>query len=151
MPNNLEPVFAGNMTLVFSTAVVGDFVQDFRLAQAARLTPIAERQNFWCPDVLLDGRYPAQIFRHEFKVYREEASRGEFVQFGYDLEDLIMSDVATLTLVSSVASVTGFSEISYGGCYLEDFRQEDPTDLGLFRAGYFRLTFVGNVKPTRTP
>lgn len=137
------------MTLVFSTAVVGDFVQRFQ-SSFSRLTPIAERQNFWCNTVILDGRFPAQVWRHEFVLYNEEATRGQLAEWLYNLEALITSDAATLTLISSVTTPTGFSQMNYGACYLEDATQEDPRDLGEFWAGYFRLTFVGNTRPTRT-
>jgi hypothetical protein len=135
--------------LVFSGTILGDFAQSF-LTGFSRLTPVEERQNFWAPTVLQDGRYPAQTWSHTFKIFKESDSRGLFMEFFFNLEDQIDGDPLPLTLSTTVNTRAGFAEINFGDCYLTDATQDSPGDLMTQKAGFIDLTFIGNTKPTRT-
>ena len=148
MANEL-PLSPGDVTLVFSGTTLGDFAQSMR-SEFERLTPVERRQNFWAPSVLLDGRYPAQVWTHEFTIFAEKDSRGLLMEFFFDLEDQIDGDPLPLTLTSTVNTQVGFAEIDFGDCYLERASLEEPDNFMEHKAAFFSLSFVGNTKPTRT-
>ncbi len=135
---------AGNFTLIHSTVMLGNWIEDFN-SSFGRLTPIARRQNFWSSDIILDGRYPAQVWDHTFKLYTEGGSLGELYDKFLDIYDQIHSDPATLTINDGDTATELFQ---FGACYLEDASLETPEAFLKYNAGLITVTFVGNTRPT---
>lgn len=144
---------AGNFTLVFSgvripssawiPGVIG-WVESFR-SNPSRLTPIARRQNFTSSIVILDGRFPAQVWDHEFVLYTETGSLGQFAEVLFRLQDEIRSEPVDLRIEDGD---TGNAIFEFGACYINaPASLEEPSDLLMFRAGFIRISFVGNTRP----
>lgn len=133
----------GTWTLIFSgsTLITSHFVQSWR-TQPRRLTPIARRQNLWSSSVIIDGRYPAQIWTHDFLVYTEALTPTAFAQRFVNLEDQFTEAAQQLTLKDN-----GTDRFDLGSCLLEPPSQDNPRELLLFRAGFLKLRFLGTAKP----
>jgi hypothetical protein len=141
-----EPsIIPGQWTLVFSTATVtfptSSFVQAWT-PKFRRLTAVQERQNFWCNDVIIDGRFPAQVWEHEFNIFTEAVSVTEYAQRYTDLQSLFLSDPTTLVIQENAAD-----KIVLGGCYMRPPGLEEPKELLQFRAGFLKIMFLGNKAP----
>jgi hypothetical protein len=143
---------AGNYTLVFSGATIGNWVQAHR-TKVRRITPVRRRHNFWNANVLLDGKYPAKVWEHEFLLYTEAGSTSVvshvifFADMYYGFSDQIGDTAYPLTINQGDTAIV---VINFGSCHCEGYDQEDPRDLLLHRAGMVRFRFVGNTKPVVT-
>lgn len=141
---------AGNFTLVHSgvtlpvstTAWVEYFTTEFE-----RLTPIAERHNFWGNKVILDGSFPAQIWRHEFTLFTETGSLGGFFEAMLSLHDRIEGLPRPLTINDGDTTTIIYN---FGECYLVSAEPEEPSEFNKFKTGLIRASFVGNTRPTVT-
>lgn len=145
-----EPsILPGQWTIVFTSTGVdtpvsftnSHFVQGW-VPKFQRLTAVQQRQNFWCPEVLLDGRFPAQVWTHEFNVFTEAVSVTEYAQRFTDLQSLFLSDPSTLVIQEN-----GSDKIVLGGCYLQPPDLEEPSEALQFRAGFLKIVFLGNSAP----
>lgn len=140
-----DPIFAGSQTLIFSgsTMIQSHFIESMK-SSFRRLTPLQRRQNLWAPNVIVDGRYPAQLWTHEFMVYTEVTSNPrQFAHRFFDTEDLIDSDPQLLVLQENLTD-----RINFGSCYLDSSQMDEPKELLLYRAGFMRIRFLGVTKPT---
>jgi len=148
-----EATTAGNYTLVFSGVRipssawipgVNGWVETFQ-SNPSRLTEIQRRQNFTSSIVLLDGRFPAQVWDHEFVLYTETGSLGQFAELFFKLQDEIRNDPVDLRIEDGD---TGNAVFEFGPCYINaPASLEEPTELLMFRAGFIRISFVGNTRP----
>ena len=144
---------AGNFTLVFSGVRipssawipgVNGWVETFR-SEPSRLTPIARRQNFTAPNIILDGRFPAQVWDHEFVLYTETGSLGQFAEVLFKLQDEIRDLPVDLRIEDGD---TGDVIFEFGPCYINaPASLEEPSELLMFRAGFIRISFVGSTRP----
>lgn len=140
----MEPsILPGQFTLTFSTVTFpnSSFVQGWA-PSFKRLTGVQQRQNFWCNEVLLDGRFPAQVWEHTFNIFTEAVSVVEYAQRFTDLESFFFSDPTTLVIQEN-----SVDKIVLGGCYLQPPNLEEPRELLQFRAGFLRIIFLGNSRP----
>lgn len=140
-----DPIFAGQQTLIFSgsTLLQSHFIQSMR-SSWRRLTAIQRRQNLWAPNVILDGRYPAQVWEHEFLVYTEANSTPlEFAHLFWGMESKVTSTPQLLVLQEN-----GSDRVNFGSCYLEVSNMDEPKELLLYRAGFMKVRFLGNTSPT---
>lgn len=139
-----EATTAGNFTLVHSGTALGLWIDAWN-TKARRLTEIAERQNFWSQQVILDGSYPALAWDHSFTVYSEANSLNTYINSYVALANRIQSRAYPLEIWSGTSTPVVWY---FGNCYLKDFGQEEPKDLMLHAAGMIRLNFVGTVIPS---
>lgn len=135
---------AGNFTLVFSGGLLGSWVEGF--TSVPRRSEIAERQNFWSTDTILDGSYPALTWDHEFTLYTEAGSVGGFMNSYFALANKFYSRSRPLRICwgTEVSSL----RVDFGNCYMKPFSLENPSELLLHRAGMIKLAFVGTQTPT---
>lgn len=145
-----EPsIIPGQWTLVYSGTGVSSavsfptshFVQGW-VPKFRRLTDIQQRQNFWCNDVILDGRFPAQVWEHEFNIFTEAVSVTEFAQRYTDLQSLFFSVASTLVIQEN-----GSNKIILGPCLMQPPALEQPREQLQFRAGFLRIRFLGTTAP----
>lgn len=143
---------AGNFTMIFSGVRipssawipgVNGWVQSFN-SKFERLTEIIRRQNFTSTIVLLDGRFPAQVWEHELVLYTETGSIGQMAEVIYKFHDEIQGLSAPLTINDGDTANAVFE---FGNCLILPAEMEQPTELLLYRAGFIRVTFVGNTRP----
>lgn len=147
-----DAVTAGNYTLVFSGVRipssawipgVNGWVETFT-SNYRRLTSINERQNFTAASVILDGRFPAQVWEHEFRLYTETGSLGQFAELVYKFHD----EINELPLPLSIHDGdTANSVVDFGNCYIEPVELDEPSELLLHAAGFVRVTFFGTTRP----
>lgn len=147
--SNEPSIIPGQWTLVFTSTGVPtpvSFVQSHFLqgwtSKFQRLTAVQQRQNLWCNEAVLDGRYPAQIWMHEFNVFTEAVSVTEYAQRYTDLQSLFLSDPSTLVIREN-----GADKIILGGGYFQPPSLEEPRELLQFRAGFLKIMFLGNAAP----
>lgn len=140
-----DPIFPGTFTLIFSgtTLIQSHYVQSMKTT-FKRLTTVAQRQNLWAPNVILDGRYPAQVWEHNFLLYTEVVSNPiQFAHRFWDTELKIDGSAQLLVMQESLVD-----RVNFGSVYLDVSSLENPSDLLLYRAGFLRLRFVGTTLPT---
>jgi len=140
-----DPIFAGQQTLLFNSLslVQSHFVQSMK-TRFRRLTPVQQRQNLWAQSVILDGRYPAQAWEHEFTIYSEVNSNPiQFAHRFWDTETQISSTPLLLVLQENLTD-----RINFGSCYLDSSQMDKPKELLLYRAGFMKIRFLGNTLPT---
>lgn len=136
---------AGNFTLIFSGATIGNFIEDFDYKEE-RLTEIIETQNFWADTVILDGRYPAQVYRTTFKLYTETGSLGGLFDAFLQFNSLITEDPQLLTVNDGTGATVRYN---FGNCYFKGpARPEDPPRFNRHEAMIFEVDFVGKSLPT---
>jgi hypothetical protein len=145
---------AGNFTLVFSGIRIpssawlsgtNGWVDSFN-TNVVRFEAINRRQCYASTTVILDGRFPAFSFEHEFVLYTETGSLGQLVEaFNKLAFDEALRDVPVPLRLED--GDTGNAVVEYGNCYLETAGLDQPSSLLLYRAGFLRVTFVGNTKP----
>lgn len=140
---------AGNYTLVHSGVTIPQsitvaWVDDYKSIPELQ-TQVALRQNFWSSQVVMDGRNPAVIWRHEFKMYVEVNSLATFEKMFYDLQQRFQTDPTTLLLVDGDRTTV---RRGFGPAYLEDASLDNPTTFLQHRAGFIRLNFVSATQPT---
>ena len=135
---------AGNFTLIFSGVRLGDWVDVFK-SDERRLGEIAERQNFWSTNVILDGGYPAFVFDHEFVLYTESGSLEGYLKryLGFNGHNTSRPQPLKMHYGDTSSPV-----VDFGNCYLKGRTQEEPSDLLQHRAGKIRLQFTGTLAPT---
>ena len=136
---------AGNFTLIFSGATIGTFIEDFSYEEE-RLTEVAEKQNFWATEVIIDGRHPAQIYRSTFKLYTETGSLGGIFDAILGLNSLITEDPQLLTVNDGTGATVRYN---FGQCYFKaPARPETPARFNRHEAMIFEVDFVGKTLPT---
>lgn len=143
---------AGNFTLVFSGVRIPSsaflsgttgWVQSFK-SRYERLTEIIRRQNFTSTIVINDGRFPAQVWEHEMVLYTETGSLGQQAELIYKFHDEIRGTSVPLRLEDGD---TGNAVIEFGNCLILPAEMDEPQELLLHRAGFIRVTFLGNTRP----
>lgn len=146
---------AGNYTLIFSGVRIpssawisgtNGWIQSFK-SSYSRLTDIQRRQNYTSTIVILDGRYPAQVWEHEFVLYTESGSLGQQAEILYKLHDEIDGVSYPLRMEDGD---TGTAVIEFGNCLILPASLDEPQELLLHRAGFVRVTFLGNTRPIVT-
>lgn len=136
---------AANFTLIFSGAQVGDWVEDFDYG-AEDVESVAERQNFWADQVILDGRYRALVYRHTFKIFTETGSLGGFFDAIVGLESLVTDDPQVLTVNDGTGATVRYN---FGQCYFKPpARLVNPSRFNRHEAALFEVDFVGKSAPT---
>jgi len=136
---------SGNFKLIFDGVQVGGFVEDFDFKEE-RLTEVAEKQNFWATQVILDGRNPAQIYRSTFKLYTETGSLGGIFAAILGLNSLITEDPKLLTVNDGTAAIVRYN---FGNCYFKaPARPETPSRFNRHEAMIYEVDFVGKTLPT---
>lgn len=142
MPTECTSFGSSTYTLVFSGSTIGDHIHDLKTTYG-RLTEIAQRQNFWASDVILDGRYPALVFEHTFTLYKNSGGAVDYAKMFFALANKIEGDPRSL-----VAKIKSTTVISFGDCYMEPPEQQEPDSLLLTEAGLFTLKFLGTQIPS---
>lgn len=131
-------------TLVFSGYNIGTTAYSYN-TKFARAVAIPVRQNFWSERVILDGRYPALVWTHDFMVYHEDLAPASFAKYFLELSELVTSDPYDLRILNQN---TKEDIIVFGDCYLIEPTMEEPDELLLFGAGIFKIQFQGTVIPS---
>ena len=134
---------AGNYTLVHSGTTIGNYVDGFT-TNFSRLTPINKRQNFWASTVILDGRFPAQEWSHEFSLYTEAGSIGGLYEKFLKIHDQIDGDPQLLVMNDGNTTNAVYE---FGQCYLEAAALGTPDQFNLHAAAKINVTFVGKTRP----
>ena len=94
-------------TLVFSGDTIGTHIHDWKTT-SRRMSEIAERQNFWASDVILDGRYPALVYEHVFMLYMESTDEVDYAHDVLLLNTKIEGDPRALNIICSENTVVCF-------------------------------------------
>jgi len=129
-------------TLAFSGSAVGDHVYSSKSKSRMVARP-SERQNYWSSQVVLDGRYPALVYDHDFVVYRETEYRLDYAKWYYELAQRIDGDPHALALKIGDDVV-----VAFGDCYLLEPQQQEPDSLLLQAAGMVVVSFLGTSIPS---
>jgi len=115
-------------------------------------TAVNRRQNFWSTEVVLDGRYPAMAWEHNFRVYCEVNTYTSPHQALFDFYSKFTQvstaiDGTARNLRITVAGTTTV-KVDFGAVYLENFSLEEPEAFMFHRAGFINLQFVGTSIPS---
>lgn len=138
---------AGNYVLTFNTTPVPtSWVDSFR-STFERATPVNVRQNLWGSSVILDGTYPAYVWRHEFLILSYSGSLGGIYQDYLDLFNMANDGVPRELNVVLGDTTTPF--VSFGPCYIENVDLEEPADFLTHPQALFRVRTIGSTIPTR--
>jgi hypothetical protein len=130
-------------TLTFSGTQLGTRFHGYSTS-FERATGIAVKHNFWSTAAILDGGYPALVWRHKFVLYTEAGSIVGLEKDFINLADHVVGTPQALTIITSIGTVV----TDFGDCYLDGTPNLDTPDLLLFqRAGFVSLNFIGNTKP----
>lgn len=134
------------LTLVYSGTTLGTYLHGFTTSYG-RATPVNIRHNFWDTTVLLDGSYPALVWNHEFTLYTENGSVAGFAKDFIGLSDKIVGTAQDLRI--SYANSPALTLLQFGNCYLDDAPSvQQPELLLLQSAGFIKVKFLGNTKPS---
>lgn len=138
---------------ITSNTLVGDLlgwtIFGFKM-KSYRLTPIQKRQNYWAQFVILDGRYPALVWEHEFQATLIASTPLQFVQQFLNLAGDPPVDANPLPLVLR-ANTNGVVQdiIAFGNCYMDTSDQGDPKEGFLYSAaGGVNFRFLGTKVPS---
>lgn len=138
-----DPIY---YTLVFSGTTVGTKLVAWA-PNWAYATEINKRHNYWATQALLDGRYPALIWSHEFDLYLESTSVKSYMSEYFRLTSSFVTTQPRPTSICYANSPTGVV-VSLGNCYLDNVSQKQPDKLLLIEAGIVTLRFLGTSIPS---
>ena len=130
----------------FNAIDIGDEILGYKQS-TRRVTDVTVKHNLWSNTPVMDGRYPAILYEHTFRIYLESATRQAFCDFMWELGNShFYADPKALLLLDVT---TPFSQITnYGNCYLMEGSEDTPEELMMFEAGIFTVRFQGITKPT---
>lgn len=112
-----------------------------------RLTEINKRQNFFSPEVILEGRYPALYLEHEFTLFTEAADRASYTARFYNIPRSFVSGTASPLSINH-PQYPGVAVIHFGDCFIEGSLQDNPNSLLQYEAGIMRVRFIGTTIPS---
>lgn len=145
MPTCNDYDFPTHYTLAFPTSLVGDRVHSYNTS-VKRATEINVRQNLWASYVILDGRYPALVYQHDFEIYMEKTTPRLYTKALFDIvRTMVTSDPMALTMKNGL---TSSDVIAFGQCYLVPPEQSKPEELMMLEAGLFKVKFMGTECPS---
>lgn len=109
-------------------------------------TPEAIRHNFWAGTPTIDVTYPALVWEHNFTVYMEKPTRGQYVKGFMDVIRTCVASRARHLMV--VQETTNRHILSFGMCNFVASEQETPENFLMHAAGLFRVRFLGTAIPS---
>ena len=136
-------------TLMFTPADLSTWKIFTVKTHATRLTPIQQRQAYWANNVVLDGRYPALVWEHEFMATQVNSNPIDYYKSALALYQTppVNGNLAPLILQTAVGGTT-YDVVNYGNCYLEDTAQSQPGEFLIAEAGMQVFKFLGTVLPS---
>lgn len=138
---------AGNYTLVFSGTRVGSlaWIEGYT-SSMRRATEVVAQHPFWGSEAVLDGRYPALVWLHRFRLHMVSSTREDFMETFFNLSQHYSAERQALGIFDGdTATVVA----SFGTCLMtESAVLEEPDELLSFAEGKITVNFIGTKKPT---
>lgn len=140
----------GQFVLSWNGIPIMSWIERYKVTPR-RKNEAQERQNFWSPNVYLDGKYPALVWDHEFTMYYDGGrnvpppDRWDFVPNYISFVDDLVTDLPyPLLIVDDVGKIA----FDLGYCYFISPQElVSPEALLMYSAGLIKLRFKGNTKP----
>lgn len=140
-----DPYAARHYTIATTPMDLSSYKVFGMMSNFKRLTEIAKVQNFWSSNVILDGRYPALVWEHEFLVSRVDSlvmnSYSSYIDFA---SGAVQGTPKPLHLIHPTAG----SIIAFGDTYFDSVTPQSPDQFLVATANIFKLKFIGNTKPS---
>lgn len=137
--------------LTYGSSPVGLKLHALEAPTLRLVTPPKEIHPFWHKTAIVDNRYPAPVFEHNFLVTLDGTDAVGYVAslYAFDVFWDRASESATQSKTLNITTTDSTVMLTFGLCNFAGFNQSEPGQILINKFGLVGVKFLGTTRPVR--